>query len=478
MRRSKRVFSLRSRLFVLIVVPLIFVALASSVVLYWNARNMSGTLYDDTLKVVAHAVSREVVLTKGDLVAQDLLDSLVGALGDPIYYQVRAADGHFVTGHSDAPVPANEVEVPGGTPVFFDAEYHDRPVRVVVLREFIADLDFDGWTTVTIWQTVYQRQALSMSLLGQSMANLLLMVAAAAALVWFGINRGLAPLTDLRSAVALRSATELHPIRRPVPPEVAPLVQTINSLFERLGYELDRRNAFISNAAHQLRNPVAAIQAQAESAITASSQDAHMERLHDLSESARRLSRMSHQLLNFDVAAETKCANLTMSSDLRDLVAAVARRHVPRALKGHVDIELEAGDDPLPVQGNRIMLEEAVDNLIDNALKYGCSAGQKLRISVQCDGDDAVLTVTDSGPGIPLEDIERVFGRFVRLREDGDGCGLGLSIVRAIASSAGGQVGFLPSAVGCTVRLALPMALDTRSPTGADSASRDLYHSS
>ena len=458
-RSVVRTHSLRTRLFVLLVVPLVFVALASSVVRYWSAQDMSKDLYDDTLKVVAHAVAREVVLTKGDLVADALLDSLVGALGDPIFYQVRAADGRFVTGHSDAPIPSASLDVPGGTPVFFDSTYHGRPVRAVVLREFIADIDFDGWTTVQVWQTVTQRQALSLSLLGQSVFNLLLIVGSAAVLFWFGINRGLTPLTDLRSAVGARTASDLRPIRRPVPHEVAPLVETINTLFARLRDELDRRNVFIGNAAHQLRNPVAAIQAQAESALTASSEAGRMARLEDLSQAARHLSRMSHQLLNLDIASEGRGEGLQPPSDLTEIVAEVARRHVPRALAINVDIGLEPAREPLPVAGNRVMLEEAIDNLIDNGVRYGSSSGGKVSLTVERMGEMAVLTVSDGGPGIPPEARERVFERFVRLSEDSDGgCGLGLSIVRAIAQRAGGDVQFLAVEKGCAARLSLPIA--------------------
>ncbi|GGA38554.1 sensor histidine kinase [Pelagibacterium lentulum] len=464
--RSTRthVASLRTRLFVLIVVPLILVALASSGVRYWSAQGMSKDLYDDTLKVVAHAVAREVVLTKGDLLTDALLDSLVGALGDPIYYQVRAADGRFVTGYFDAPVPEADLDLPGGTPVFFDAQYHNRPVRAVILREFIADPDFDGWTTVQVWQTVSQRQALSLSLLGESAINLFLMVIAAAVLVWFGINRGLGPLTDLREAVALRNENELSPIRRGVPPEVAPLVETINTLFARLREELARRNAFIGNAAHQLRNPVAAIQAQAESALGTTDPAQRIERLQDLAEAARRLSRISHQLLNFDIAAEGRGGASSKPAEFSGMVAEVARRHVPRALSAGVDMELEPAAEPLMVAGNGVMLQEAIDNLIDNALKYGCPKGSRLSLVVRSDDGDAVLTVSDSGPGVPPHAHEMIFDRFVRLAEDGDnGCGLGLSIVRAIAQAAGGSASIVPTQNGCTVELRLPVVAAEKS---------------
>ena len=454
-----RTHSLGTRLFILLVVPLIAVSVASTVLRYWTAQDMSQHLYDDTLRVVAHAVSREVVLTKGDLVADELLNSLVGALGDPIYYQVRAGGGRFITGHSDAPIPPASLEVTDKNPVFFNSNYQGRPVRSVLLREFIADPDFDGWTTVQIWQTVTQRQALSLSIMAQSAFMLLLVVSSAALLLWFGINRGLSPLADLREAVGVRSERDLRPIRRPVPKEVAPLVATINSLFSRLQAELDRRNVFVGNAAHQLRNPVAAIQAQAEAALSASSETERLTRLDDLVLTAGQLSRMSNQLLNYDIASETNGEEPLPPSDFAELVAGVARRHVPRALAARVDIEMDSPPHPLPVAGNIVLLQEAIDNLIDNGLKYGCPPGGRLSLRVAREDDRAILTVSDDGPGIPPEAAERIFERFVRLSEDSNGgCGLGLSIVKAIVERAGGTVSLVPAEGGCTFRVALALA--------------------
>lgn len=454
-----RVHSLRARLFVLIVLPLVVVAVAASALRYVQARDMSTELYDQTLKVVAHAVAREVVLTQGDVLADALLDSLVGAIGDPVYYQVSAAGGSFVAGYSDAPVDPLPADLPGGKPVFFDARYLGDPVRVVVQREFIADPVFDGWTTVQVWQTVRQRERLSLILLMQAGTMLAALVLAAAALVWFGINRGLAPLAGLREAVAQRTADELTPIRRAVPPEVAPLVATINQLFHRLRGELERRDAFIGNAAHQLRNPVAAIHAQAEAALESRDPAERAARLADLAEAARRLSRMTRQLLNLDTA--THAAPRTDRLDLGDLVAEVARRHVPRALAAGVEVTFDAPAQAVTVQGNRVLLAEAVDNLIDNALRYGAGAarGDVVRLQLSAGDGMARIEVCDPGPGIPAAAAEHAFERFVRLAaDDGSGSGLGLAIVRAIAERHGGAAELLPVARGCVVRLSLPLA--------------------
>ncbi|WP_045981798.1 sensor histidine kinase [Paracoccus sp. S4493] len=464
-----RAVSLRTRLFVLIVVPQFVLAVLASVVLHWMARDMSRNLYDDTLKVVAHAVAREVMVTKGDLIAESLLTSLQGAIGDPLFYQVHAAGGRFIVGRTDAPpIPAGR-EYPEAVPVFYNAVYNDQPVRAVVLREYITDPELDGWTTVRVWQTVTRREALTLQMLGQAAAVVALMVALGAALVWFGINRGLSPLTDLRDAVALRNPQELRPIRRRVPREVVPLVATINGLFQRLGAELDRRRAFISNAAHQLRNPVAAIQAQAESALHARSDADRQQRLTDLHELSRRLSRLTQQMLRLDAASDALDAQGGAPADLAQIVAEVARRHVPAALRRDVDLSLDGVEGPLPVAANPVLLEEAVDNLIDNALKYGTPQGSALRLELSRDGGMAALRVRDQGDGIPAQLHDAVFERFFRVSTaDDGGSGLGLPIVRAIARRAGGDARVEPSDRGCVILLTLPLA-EADAPSGRKS---------
>lgn len=479
--------SLRWRLFALILVPLVLVAVAAGAVRYWLAVDLSQRLYDETLKVVAHAVAREVVLTEGDVLADALANSLVGALGDPIYYRVSAADGRLITGYTDPPAAPVALDLPGGQSVFYDAVYEGRAVRVVAMREFIADPVFDGWTTVQVWQTVSRREALGIRLLGESAALLAAVLLAAAGLVWVGITLGLRPLTELRDAVARRSEHDLHPIRRPVPQEAMPLVATINALFARLTAEFDRRDAFISLAAHQLRNPVAAIQAQAEAALAAPDPQDRTARLQDLATAAVRLSRVTRQLLRHDRATQAERSVLQGPSTPRfadrsgqglapgpcaDLVAVAAdvtRRHAPRALGAGVDVVFDAPSGPVWVPADPLLLAEAVDNLIDNALIYGARTGGQLAVTVLAGHGVAQLDVTDDGPGIPPGAEEAVFERFLRLaEEDGQGCGLGLSIARAIARSAGGDLRAEPARTrGCRMTVTLPLLAGSVSVSGS-----------
>ncbi|WP_233587062.1 sensor histidine kinase N-terminal domain-containing protein [Pseudorhodobacter sp. E13] len=135
-------WSLRSRLFVLIILPLILVASIAAAARFILAERMSQRLYDDTLLAVALTISRDVVLSEGDVLTEQLLNALTKALGDPVYYRIEGPEGRFVTGYSDAPpLPADAV-VDSGIPYFYDAVSLGAPVRVVTLREFIAEPQF------------------------------------------------------------------------------------------------------------------------------------------------------------------------------------------------------------------------------------------------------------------------------------------------------------------------------------------------
>ncbi len=447
--------SLRSRLFLLIVLPLVLVAVTAAVIRYQVARSTSEALYDKTLLAIALTISRDVVLSEGDLLAEQLLERVTEALGDQVFYHVTAPDGVTITGYADPPNAAGETALKPGIPRFHDDVYHGDAVRVVTLREFIGAAPFGGWVTVQVWQTVNQRAALSLSIAARAGLMMAIVIAAAGAVVWFGIQLGLRPLFELRAAVAKRSPEDLSPIRRRVPREVEALVGAMNSLFERLARAFEERDAFISAAAHQLRNPVAGIQAQAEAAGGARDEAQMRRRLADVVEAARRASRLTQQLLSMESA---RGRHETMHDiDLAALVAETTRRHAADAVRRGVYLSFEVEGTPRPVHGDPVLLSEALQNLLDNAARYGCADGGAIRVQLRYADDEVLLAVEDDGPGVPETERERVFERFHRAGDGvDDGCGLGLTIVREIAERHGGRASLAASRGGARFELHLP----------------------
>lgn len=450
--------SLRARLFLIIVPPLLVIAVAAAMARYVAADRMSQRLYDNTLLAVALAISRDVVLSEGDIVDEDLRARLSAALGDAVFYRVTGPDGGFITGYSEIPPPGEAFDIAAESPKFYDSEVRGAPVRVVALREFIDEPEFGGWVTVHVWQTVRTRDALSLRLALQAGAMMALVIMGAGTAVIFGIAYGLKPLLDLREAVERRSPTDLGPIRYKVPREVTGLVESMNALFARLSDAFAARDEFIANAAHQLRNPIAAIQAQAEAALTAPTDAELRVRAREVAEAARRAARLTQQLLSMEKLRGDPALALT-EVDIEGLAAGVMRVHAPGAMRRGAEISLEVDGPPAPVRGDPVMLAEALDNLVDNALRYGCRSGGAVRVVIAFERDRARVVVEDDGPGVPPEQRARIFERFQRgVEVTLDGCGVGLAIARETVSRHGGTIRLAEIAQGTRFEIDLPLA--------------------
>jgi two-component system sensor histidine kinase TctE len=452
-----RHISLRGRLFLLLILPLIVVAAAASFARYQAANRLSQELYDNTLLAVALTISRDVVISEGDILTEQLLEDLTAALGDPVYYRITGPGGSFVTGYSDPPSLPDRVVVEGGEPVFFDSTSLGQPVRAVVLREFISEPQFGGWVTVEVWQTISQRHALSRELVTQSVMLLGSIIVTAALILWFGIQVGLKPLLDLRDAIGQRSPDDLRPIRRWVPPELRPLVQTTNSLFERLAQAFALRDGFISDAAHQMRNPVAAMQSQAEAAVSAPTEGDLRARVAGLAETARMTGRLTSQLLSLERVRGRSLKALVQTVDLAALVRDRVRAFAETQLRQGVDVTFRVTGTERPVECDPVLIEEMLANLLDNAAKYGLRPGGRLDVLLAFEPGSVSLQLADDGPGIPPAMSERVFDRFFRLDEDQSrGCGLGLAIVADVAAAHGGTATCETASRGAAFSVRLP----------------------
>lgn len=216
-------------------------------------------------------------------------------------------------------------------------------------------------------------------------------------------------------------------MRRPVPPEINSLVVAKNALFERLSTAFAERDAFISNAAHQPRNPIAVIQAQAEATESASDETELRRRVANVADAARRTSRLTQHLLSMEKARGRIEQARDAEVELDELAAEVTKIHAPGAPRRGVAMSFEVEGEPSPIRGDAIMLSEALDNLVDNALRYGCGDGGRVDVHVEYEPDRTRLMVADEGPGAPEDQRDRIFQRFPRAvtpqRGMGTACG-------------------------------------------------------
>jgi signal transduction histidine kinase len=258
---------------------------------------------------------------------------------------------------------------------------------------------------------------------------------------WVLVGSTLRPIAALRRGAQQVTATG-QPRALPVPEahdEVHSLAVTLNDMLDRLGAAQQRQRALVSDTAHELRSPIASIRTQLEVALDHPETQDWPETASEVLTDTLRLARLAEDLLV--LARLDERGGRPLTGRMTDL-AALAAEETRRCAGGRVPVRLAEVAGPCLVPGDADGLRRMLANLIENALRY---ARAEVRVSVTQDGDAALLSVTDDGPGIPAADQERAFARFARLdaarsrgAEEG-GAGLGLAIVRATARAHGGD---------------------------------------
>ena len=267
-----------------------------------------------------------------------------------------------------------------------------------------------------------------------------------AVLIWYLVGRGLRPLERLARDVASRRSDALQPLlAERVPEEAQPIVHALNQLLGRLENTLAAQRAFVADAAHELRTPLAALQIQLQLCERASDAQTRATAMMELRAGLQRATHMVQQLLT--LARQEPGATSTApqaSTRLADIARQTLADHAQLADARRIDLGATELDDELVVLGEAAALHTLASNLIDNAIHYTPAGGQ-VDVSVHCAAEDGQarywLTVCDSGPGIPPEERERVFDRFYRRPGQVEsGTGLGLAIVRSIAERHGASL--------------------------------------
>jgi two-component system, OmpR family, sensor histidine kinase QseC len=280
-----------------------------------------------------------------------------------------------------------------------------------------------------------------------------------ALLTGWAVRRGLSPLKRLTQALAARSPGSRQPIRlERAPEELQPVVEALNTQFERLEDALERERRFSADVAHELRTPLASTMIHLDAAM--STQVAPNTKVALLSAQAglARLARRIEQLLALARLEEKAAAGQRSEINLIEVAMNVIDELAPLLGESGVDFAFNDHDDVLQVEGYEAALAALLRNLIENAMHH-VPAGGQVQLSMERYGDKAVIEVIDNGPGIPAERRASVFARFHReVSSSGDGYGLGLSIVQRAAQLHDAAIELLdaPWGRGLRVRVVIP----------------------
>ncbi|SDH79940.1 two-component system, OmpR family, sensor histidine kinase QseC [Pseudomonas benzenivorans] len=269
-----------------------------------------------------------------------------------------------------------------------------------------------------------------------------------ALLVWLAVGWGLRPLQRMAESIKARAPDNLAPlVLSPLPVELEPMGAAINRLLLQVNQLLEQEKRFIADAAHELRTPLAVLRIHAQNAQDARDPADRDEALRQLGGGVERATRVVTQLLTLarldPNVAQLAMAELDLLGYLRNELAELT----PLALARQQELTLEAaepGDYRLLADGPS--LGTLLQNLVGNALQYSPSGG-RIQVLLEARADELLLRIQDSGPGVPAEQRQRLFERFYRLGE-GQGAGLGLSIVQRVVELHRGRIELGDSPLG------------------------------
>ncbi|MFO1340795.1 MAG: sensor histidine kinase [Burkholderiaceae bacterium] len=421
--------SLRRRLLAAILAPLGLVFALSVVLDYRLGRETADAAFDQTLADAVFDLESHLSSSHEDVALEMSSEGesmLRSSPDDHVYFSVRDHAGRLLAGDEGLPALPPGLD---GRPRFHDSQFAGAAVRYAALRTGPKQ----GQVTIAVAETTGKRQRASRRILAAMMVPGITLLLATLVAVYFGVQRGLAPLADLEREIARRSARDLHEIELPATPlEVRPMLARLNDLLALLREASAAQQRFLAGAAHQLRTPLAGLQTQVELAAHEGRFDGSPERLSRIDEAIGRMGHLVQQLLVYAQAEPSSALNRSLEPvALHGLLEQAASLFLDQALAKGIDIGFEPG--AATVQGVPWMLREALANLIDNALRYTPAGGVVTVSSGVVDGRPQ-LSVVDNGPGIAPAERARVFERFYRVAgTGGDGCGLGLAIVQEIA---------------------------------------------
>ena len=448
--------SLRVTLLRLLIPPVAVILAVGSVGAYYLSIDPAADAYDSSLVNTAIALAERIRVQEGNPVF-DLPSAAEAVVRtdkyDKVYFVVRDSGGRVIAGDQDIPLPPPGLRPDEG--VFaYDAEVHGRRLRVIAL---LVPCGL-GICTVHVAETTIKRDRLARDILIGSVLPQALLAILTLVLVWYGVTRGLAPLARLSDEIRQRSPRDLRPIDESgAPAEAKPLLGALNKLFGQVDESNRNQQRFLANAAHQLRTPLAGLQAHTELAMAQPVPEACLAELEFVHSATIRTARLANQLLALARAEPggNRPADFAQV-ELRQLVEEIADEWVHRSMAKDIDLGFDL--NPAIVSGDAFLLRELLVNLVGNSVEYTPSGGH-VTIKTGRTAEGAFLEVEDDGPGIPAAERERVLERFYRMPgTSGTGSGLGLAIVREIAAAHGARVemGEGQGGRGCSVRLIFP----------------------
>lgn len=438
--------SVRRRLLFTLLGGVALVWVAAAAVTAWETRAEMQELLDAHLAQSASLLAAQI----GDELDEVELEHVetLHKYARNVAFQIWE-DGDKLLLHSpDAP---NEKLSPSVAEGFSDTDVDGRRWRV-----------FSHWDTereylVQVGEATEARDHLASEILEKLLQPLGIALPLLGLLVWFGVGGALKPLNRIGAALAKRDPRYLAPLEGEVPGEIAPMVERLNGLLARVQSTLENERRFTSDAAHELRTPLAALKAQLQVAQGAADSSERERAIAKAIAAGDRATRLVEQLLTLARLEHDAWQRQAESVDLHQLAAQVLAEAAQAAAEKGIRLSLD-GEAEASVRGHAGLLSILLRNLVDNAVRYS-PPQTEVAIDIRHEAGETALVVQDQGPGIAKDERENALRRFHRLEDAASGgSGLGLSITARIAELHDAQLELSEGADGRGLKVSLRFA--------------------
>lgn len=453
--------SLRRTLIVVLLAGVMVGSLIQVWLTWHTAKLAVNAAFDRSLFGAIKAIDANVSTESGGLAVElpyVLFEFFELTASGHVFYRVATLDGLVEIGNPDLPLPTEVLR--DRHPYFATVEYAGAEVRIGTYVRPLANPvggSRDRRLVIQVAEPFASRDQFSRQFIINAVAQDAVLAALAAGAVAAAVAWSLRPLRQLRQEVRSRAPSDLSPIDTSrVPGDVLPLVEAMNQHIYRYRELLEGQRRFVDDASHQLRTPLSTLLTQVAFAQRAPDIESMRGALVALREQLKHAVRQTNQMLALARADTLEIATQTIDLDV--LARDVTKRWWTQARSKKIDLGYEASSLPAEIQGHYSLIEEALSNLIDNALKYTPRAS-RVTVKLFSSANSVVLSVSDSGPGMLAEELSHATERFFRAsNSQGTGSGLGLAIVNSIVQRHQGSFELLrePNEGGLMARMEFP----------------------
>lgn len=452
----------------LVLMTLLLLCIASFITFFLAnsyGKRSAQISYDRLLTSAAIQVAENISMKEGNITVDlpwSAFEILSSAPNDRVFYQIKDKTGQKITGYDGLPTSKDKrqranFDAPQHKPdsYFFDASYDGEPVRFLIYKKRLTEANYSGDVSIQIGQTVIAREALANEISWRGIQLVFPFISVGFILVMLGIWQLLKPINKLNRTLSSRTGFDLSKIDLPVPTELEQLVQSINHFMGQLENNLNHLQRFTSEAAHQLRTPLAGLKSQAQNALSEEDEDARHKQLLRVIESCDMLNHTVTQLLMQATLSHRFQSQQLTQIDLIKITKSVCKHVVVSALQQEVEIAFEgetsfAKGNPAYILGDEFALEQMLRNILENAIKYSPAHSVVVVSLTKLDSSSTskvALSVQDKGIGIPDSEKPHVFERFYRSANNPrSGTGLGLAIAKEVVDHHGASLELVDNA--------------------------------